>query len=157
MHFLYYRFLFHIKTWTLFSDWVHIFLIKFFLGLQLQLQICLLGVGKMNDFMMFVTECTKENQNWALGREFIIETLKRWGKPKICMKVTVFRLSGVVGIQFWTSIVRSEAPWVLLFLSLTDSDFTNVGNFFLWYGGQINLLGSLPALLSSQIVTVQKD
>jgi len=73
------------------------------------------------------------------------------------MKVTVFRLFGVVGIQFWTSIVRSEAPWVPLFLSLTDSDFTNVGNFFLCYGGQINLLGSLPAILSSQIVTVQKD
>lgn len=82
MHFLYYRFLFHIKTWTLFSDWVHIFLINFFLGLQLQLQICLLGVRKMNDFMMFVTECTKENQNWALGRQFVIENLKRWRKLK---------------------------------------------------------------------------
>jgi hypothetical protein len=125
---------------------------NFFLGLQFQLQICLLGVGKMNDFMMFVTECTKENQKWALGRQFIIENLKRWEKPKKCLKITVFRLSGVVGIGFWTSIVRSEAAWVSLFLSLTDSDFTNVGNSLLWFGGHVNLLGSLPA-----IVTVQKD
>jgi len=83
---------------------------NFFLGFQLQLQICLLGVGKMNDFMMFVTECTKENQNWALGRQFIIVNLRRWEKPKRCMKVTVFGLSGVVVIWFWTSIVRCKAP-----------------------------------------------
>lgn len=127
---------------------------NFFLGLQLQLEICLLGVGKMNDFMMFVTECTKENQNWALGRQFIIENLKTREKPKRCMKVTVSRLSGVVGIWFWTSIVRSEAPLVSLFLSVTDSDFTNVGNSLLWFGGHINLQGSLSAFVSSQIVTV---
>ena len=115
------------------------FLYNFFLGLQLQLQICLLGVGKMNDFMMFVTECTKENQRWAKGRKFIIENLKGWEKPKRCMKITVFRLSGVGGyIWFWTSIVRSEAPLVSLFLSLTDLDFTNVGNSLLWFGGHIN-------------------
>lgn len=112
-----------------------------FLGLQLQLQSCLLGVGKMNDFILFVTECTKENQKCGLGRQFITENLKRWEKPKRCMKVTVFRLSGVVGIWFWTSIVRSEAPWVSLFLSLTDWDFTDVGNIssLLWFGGHINL------------------
>jgi hypothetical protein len=73
-------------------------LIQYFSWFAVAVKSCLLGVGKMNDFILFVTECTKENQKCGLGRQFITENLKRWEKPKRCMKVTVFRLSGVVGI-----------------------------------------------------------